>query len=71
MHRLGLADLLASLEFLGEAPQEVVLLGVQPGRLSPGLDLSPELARALPALVQHAAGQLDAWSRRQAANAVA
>lgn len=61
VHRLGLPDLLAALELLGEPPTQVVVLGVQPGRLEPGLDLSPEVARAVPALVEHAEAVLDGW----------
>lgn len=61
VHRLGLPDLLAALELLGEAPGEVVLLGVQPGSLEPGLALTPEVERALPFLTRCAEEQLAAW----------
>lgn len=49
LHGLGL---LGALEFLdaGRRP-EIHILGVQPGRIGLALDLSPEVARALPEVV--------------------
>lgn len=61
VHRLALPDLLASLELLGDAPAEVVVLGVQPGSLEPGLSLSPAVQRVLPSMVEHAEAVLDGW----------
>jgi hydrogenase maturation protease len=49
-HQHGINDLLASLRFLGRAPRRVVLLGIQPERVALGLELSPVVAAALPAL---------------------
>lgn len=62
VHRLGLPDLLASLEMLGEGPEETVLLGVQPGVLETRVGLSPEVDRGVDRLVVHARGVLEAWS---------
>lgn len=50
-HQHGINDLLATLELLGRAPQRVVLLGVEPKRVTLALELSPEIAAALPELV--------------------
>jgi hydrogenase maturation protease len=54
-HSLHGFGLLGSLEFL-DAPRrpEVHILGVQPARVEPGLDLSPEVAVALPEVVRAA-----------------
>jgi hydrogenase maturation protease len=49
-HQHGINDLLATLRFLGRAPRRTVLLGVTPATIALGLDLSPELAAALPEL---------------------
>ena len=49
-HQHGINDLLATLRFAGRAPGRVVVLGMTPGRIELGLELSPEVAAALPAL---------------------
>jgi len=49
-HQHGINDLLATLQFLGRAPRRVVVLGLVPGRIALGLELSPEIDAALPAL---------------------
>lgn len=52
LHELGL---LAVLEFLdGKSRPEVHILGVQPGRIELGLQLSPPVASALPQVVRAA-----------------
>ncbi len=49
LHSLGLLE---ALEFLDtDRRPEIHVLGVQPHRITPGLDLSPEVARALPEIV--------------------
>jgi len=40
-HQLGLCDVLANLELLGETPGQVTLIGVVPDDLSLGTELSP------------------------------
>jgi Ni,Fe-hydrogenase maturation factor len=46
-----------------DAPEEVALLGVQPGRTS-GAGLSAEVEAALPELVEEGLRQLAAWTDR-------
>lgn len=53
-HQLGLSDVLAALELMGEAPGELRLFGVEPADLDTGLDLSPVVAP----LVQPVAGMV-------------
>jgi len=59
-HELGLADLLAASRLLGTEPAEVVLLGIQPASVAPGLALSPAVESALPALVEAALREIGA-----------
>ena len=59
-HQIGLSDVLASLEFLGTAPQDIVVLGVQPVSLELGMELSPAVAVRVPELVDMAAAELAA-----------
>lgn len=49
-HQVGISDLLATLTFLGRAPREVLLLGVEPEVLALGMELSPRVARRVPEL---------------------
>ena len=52
VHEVGTSDLLAAARLTGVLPTRTVLVGVQPACLEPGLDLSPPVAAALPALVE-------------------
>ncbi|MCX7180064.1 MAG: HyaD/HybD family hydrogenase maturation endopeptidase [Proteobacteria bacterium] len=51
-HQIGLSDVLASLELLGEAPEETIIIGVQPVTLSLGMSLSGDVAAILPDVLQ-------------------
>lgn len=64
VHELALADILNALRMLGEAPQETVLLGVQPGTTVLGTSLSGCVQSALPVLVEAAIAQLSRWESR-------
>jgi len=61
VHQLGFADLMVALQLLGESPGETILLGVQPGSIEWGAELTPAVARALPALVDCVFEQLENW----------
>lgn len=52
LHEFGLADSLHMAERLGCAPQRVIVLGVQPATLEPGMELSPEVAAVLPGILK-------------------
>lgn len=60
-HGIGLSDVIAALEFLGAAPKEMVVLGVQPVSLELSTELTPTIAAQVPALV---AQVVDELSRR-------
>ncbi len=61
VHLLGLADLLDSLRLVGQAPAEVVLIGVQPGSTDWGVTLSPAIEAKLGQLAEAAFSQITVW----------
>jgi len=61
VHQLGVADLLATLPLVTNAPQEVVLLGVQPSSTDWGCELTEPVAAALGLLVDATVDQLRSW----------
>jgi len=62
VHELALADILNALRMLGQEPQEIVLLGVQPATTELGTTLSAPLQDALPALLKAAIAELSRWA---------
>lgn len=60
-HQVSLSDVLATLEFAGEPPRDVTVLGVVPVSLDNSLDLTPAVAAQLPKLVEMALAELRAW----------
>jgi hydrogenase maturation protease len=59
-HQLGLSDLLAAAILTGEMPRELVLFGVEPECLDPGLDLSTDVEAGLDRLLQAVCDELRA-----------
>lgn len=59
-HQVSICDVLASLEFAGHAPRDLVLVGVEPASLELGLELTPAVAACVPQMVALALEQL-AW----------
>lgn len=51
-HQISLADVLASLEFMGRLPKDVVVIGVQPEAMDLSLEMSPVVAAQVPRLVE-------------------
>jgi hydrogenase maturation protease len=51
MHDWGLIDTLRAAEMLGLLPKRITLLGAEPAFLGPGMELSPEVARAKERLI--------------------
>jgi hydrogenase maturation protease len=51
-HQIGLSDVLATLELLGEQPGGVTVIGVEPVSLDTGMKLSPQVEAVMPELVQ-------------------
>ncbi len=50
-HQVGLADVLAMLSFKGTAPASVTLLGVVPGEMALGMELSPVVSHSMDQLI--------------------
>lgn len=59
-HQVGLSDVLADLEFMGEPPCETVIIGVQPLSLETSMELSPAVAERLPEVVDRIVAELRA-----------
>jgi hydrogenase maturation protease len=59
-HQVSICDVLASLEFAGDAPRDLVLVGIEPESLELGLELTPTVARRVPEMVAQALAQLAA-----------
>jgi hydrogenase maturation protease len=50
-HQVGLSDVLADLEFMGEPPRETVIIGVQPVSMETRMELTPEVTARLDEVV--------------------
>lgn len=62
VHALGFADLMIALKLLGDAPEEVVLIGVQPQSVSDwNPELTPPVAEALKKIPDLVLAQIQAW----------
>jgi len=62
LHQVGFQDVLAAAELLGQAPDEVMLVGVQPRQLEDyGGSLSPTVAARVDDAVRVAVQQLVVW----------
>jgi len=59
-HQTGLSDVLAALAFKGAAPGHVVLIGMQPVALAPGMELSPAADARLDEVVRLVVAELAA-----------
>jgi len=57
-HQVSICDVLASLEFAGDSPKDLVLIGCEPLSLELGTDLTPVIAEKVPAMVAAAVAQL-------------
>lgn len=60
-HEIALADLLAVMHLRGTMPRELVVVGMQPGTIALGWELSQEVEAHLDALADAAADELKAW----------
>ena len=57
-HQVGLSDVLATLEFTGRAPKKTVICGIKPVSMQLGMELTPEVAEKVPALLDMVLGEL-------------
>jgi hydrogenase maturation protease len=66
IHLLGLADLLGALRLTGRAPEQVLLLGIQPESTGWGTQLSPAVEAVQDKLIEIALERIIAWDLRVA-----
>jgi hydrogenase maturation protease len=57
-HQVGLSDVLASLEFAGCRPKDIVVIGIEAENFALGLEMSPLIAARVPELVALVVGEL-------------
>ena len=60
LHELGFVQTLGLARQLGVAPAEIVIFGIKPLCLEPGLDLSPAIAAIVPDVVRLVVAELEA-----------
>lgn len=61
VHLLGLADMLGAMRLLGCAPQDTVLIGVQPESTDWSTSLTPLVEAAMSQMVDEAIKQIEVW----------
>jgi len=62
VHQLGFADMMIALRLLGGAPEQVVVLGVQPLSTDWSAELTPPVQAALESLPGLVIAQLESWA---------
>jgi len=62
VHQLGFADLMIALKLLGDAPQQVVVLGVQPKSTEWTMELTEPVRACMDNLLAVVIAQLEAWA---------
>ncbi|CAG4883083.1 maturation element for hydrogenase 2 [Georgfuchsia toluolica] len=60
-HQVSICDVLASLEFAGNLPGRIVLIGIEPENLELGTDLTPTVAARISEMVSMAVQELAAF----------
>ncbi len=58
LHQIGLFETLKMAEYLGSAPPEIVIIGIEPEKIEWGLGLSPEVAAIVPKVIELVMGEL-------------
>ena len=70
VHLLGFSDLIGAMTLTGDAPEEIVVLGLQPELIAWGTSLTRTVEAALPRLISAALEQIAQWTRETAEPAV-
>lgn len=52
MHQVTLFDVLTMAQVSGKMPKEAIIIGIQPGEIDWGLELSPEVASQIPRVIE-------------------
>ncbi len=61
LHHVGLSDLLFASRFMGNQPDRIALVGMQPESMEVGLDLSPTIVRRFGELLEIVVDKLREW----------
>jgi hydrogenase maturation protease len=60
-HQMGLKDLLAVSELMGHSPGEMVLIGVQPGSIEMGVDMTADVDAILDEMISKVLSELEKY----------
>ena len=52
MHQMGILENLKMMEFMGGKPKETVIIGIEPAEVDLGLELSRELQKRMPRIIE-------------------
>ena len=63
VHQLGFADLMVALKLLGEYPEDVVVIGVQPQSTDWSVELTEPVRESLDELLAVVIAQLESWAK--------
>jgi hydrogenase maturation protease len=63
-HQVDMRDVLATAEWRGKLPAETVAIGVEPSVVTMGLELSPEVEKAVDAAIWVVIARLIQWGHR-------
>jgi hydrogenase maturation protease len=63
VHQLGFEDLMIALKLLGESPEEVVVIGVQPQSTEWSAELTTPVRNSLDELIAVVIAQLESWAK--------
>jgi hydrogenase maturation protease len=61
MHELGIQDVLSALQVVDEPIDEVIVMGVQPFVVSPGIEMTPEMDAVVDKTIEIVLDQLKKW----------
>lgn len=61
VHLLGFSDLIGSMRLIGNAPAQLVVLGIQPHTIDWGTELTSPVQASLEFLIEHAIAQIRQW----------
>ena len=58
-HDFGIPQTLRACALAGNAPERIIIVGVEPKQIDWGLELSPELERKMPEIIERALGEIE------------
>ena len=63
VHQLGFADLMVALKLLGESPEEIIVIGVQPQSTDWSAELTAPARESLNWVGRRVIAQLESWAK--------